>query len=140
MAKAKMVKLISFTLPSKVGQLSAAADLLAAAKTGMQAFSAMDAGANASFLVAVKNAAKAKKTLAPLGVEIKEQDALCVEMPNKTGRLQKVAKKLAEAGINIHSSWATAFTGKTASCILMTSDDRKALGALTEKKEKKGRK
>ena len=137
MAKAKIVKLISFTLPNKVGQLAAAAELLGAAKTSVQAFSASDAGSNASFAIAVKNVAKARKTLAPLGVEIKEQDALCIEMPNKPGRLQKVTKKLAEAGINIHSSWATAFSGKTASCILMTSDDKKALSALAGKKGKK---
>jgi hypothetical protein len=137
MAKAKIVKLISFTLPNKVGQLAAAAELLGAAKTSVQAFSASDAGSNASFIIAVKNAAKASKTLAPLGVEIMELDALCVEMPNKPGRLQKVTRKLAEAGINIHSSWATAFSGKTASCILMTSDDKKALSALAGKKGKK---
>jgi hypothetical protein len=80
--------------------------------------------------MAVKNPAKAKKALTPLGVEMKESDALCVEMPNKSGRLHKVAKKLAEAGVNIHSSWGTAFTGKTASCVLITSDDKKAVAAL----------
>ena len=134
MAKAKIVKLISFSLPNKVGQLAAVSELIAGAKASIQAFSASDSGANAGFTIAVKNAAKARKALATLSVEIKEQAALCVEMPNKPGRLQKVAKKLAEAGINIHSSWATAFTGKTASCILMTSDDKKALAALTKKK------
>jgi hypothetical protein len=39
-------------------------------------------------------------------------------LPNKVGQLAK-------AGINITSSWATAFTGKTASCILMTAINRK---------------
>ena len=134
MAKAKIVKLISFTLPNKVGQLASVGELLSGAKLSIVALRASDSGANAGFTIAVKNAAKAAKALAPLGVEIKEQEALCVEMPNKPGRLERAAKKLAEAGINIHSSWATAFTGKTASCILMTSDDKKALAALNKKK------
>jgi hypothetical protein len=61
---------------------------------------------------------------------MKETDALCIEVPNKAGRLHKVAKKIAEAGVNIESSWATAFTGKTASCVMVTSDDKKAIAAL----------
>ena len=134
MAKTRIVKLIHLTLPNKVGQLAAASELIAGVKASILAFNASDSGANAGFTIAVKNTAKAAKALAALSVEIKEQEALCVEMPNKPGRLQKVAKKLADAGINIHSSWATAFTGKTASCILMTADVKKALAALNKEK------
>ncbi|MGA2642901.1 MAG: hypothetical protein ABSG21_18575 [Spirochaetia bacterium] len=130
MAKVKTLKLLSFTLPNKVGQLAAVTELLGGAGVSITGLRAADAGSNAEFLLAVKNPAKARKVLAPLSVDIKEADALCVEMPNKPGRLQKVAKKLAEAGVNIQSSWATAFTGKTASCVLMTSDDKKAIAAL----------
>jgi hypothetical protein len=130
MAKVKTVKLLSFTLPNKVGQLAAVTELLGKADVSITALRAADAGSNAEFLLAMKNPAKAKKALAPLGVEMKESDALCIEMPNKAGRLQKVAKKLAVAGVNIQSSWATAFTGKTASCLFVTSDDKKAIAAL----------
>lgn len=130
MAKVKIVKLLSFTLPNKVGQLAAVTELLGEAGVSISALRAADAGSHAEFLLAVKKPAKAKKALAPLGVELKEEDALCIEMQNKAGRLQKVAKKLAEAGVNIQSSWGTAFTGKTVSCVLITSDDKKAIAAL----------
>jgi hypothetical protein len=130
MAKVKTVKILTFTLPNKVGQLAAVSALLGEAGVSISAIRAADAGSHAEFQLAVKNPAKAKKALTPLGVEVKESDALCVEMPNKSGRLHKVAKKLAEAGVNIHSTWGTAFTGKTASCVLATSDDKKAIAAL----------
>ncbi len=130
MAKVTIVKLLSFTLPNKVGQFAAVTTLLGEADVNVAAFRATEAGSNAEVVVAVKNPAKGKKALAPLGVELKESDALCIEMPNKAGRLQKVAKKLADAGVNVQSSWATAFTGKTASCIIVTSDDKKAAAAL----------
>lgn len=130
MAKVKIVKLLSFTLPNKVGQLAAVTELLGEAGVSISALRAAEAGSHAEFLLAVKKPAKAKKALAPLGVELKEEDALCIEMQNKAGRLQKVAKKLAEAGVNIQSSWGTAFTGKTVSCVLITSDDKKAIAAL----------
>jgi hypothetical protein len=130
MAKTKKVKLISFTLPNEVGQLAAVTELIAGAKLDIQGFQAVEVGASAEFRLAVKNTAKAAKALGPLGVQTKEEDALCVQMVNKQGRLQRVARKLADAGVNIHSSWATAFTGKTATCILLTSDDKKAIAAL----------
>ena len=133
MAKAKKVKLISLTLPNKVGQLAAVTELIAGAKLDIKGFHAIDAGANAEFSIAVKNTAKAIKALAPLGVPAKEEDALSVTVPNKPGRLQKVARKLADAGVNIRSSWATAYAGKTATCIMMTADDKKALAALEKK-------
>jgi hypothetical protein len=130
MAKVSAVKILSFTLPNKVGQFAAVTALLGDAGVSLGAIRATEAGSNAEVVVAVKNPAKAKKALAPLGVEPKESDALCVEMPNKAGRLQKVAKKLADAGVNIQSSWGTAFTGKTASCVIVATDHAKALAAL----------
>jgi hypothetical protein len=130
MAKATMIKLLSFSIPNKVGQLAAVTTLLGDAGVNLGAIRAAEAGSNAEVVLAVKNPAKAKKALAPLGVDAKESDALCIEMPNKAGRLQKVMKKLADAGVNIQSSWGTAFTGKTASCVVVASDNAKALAAL----------
>ena len=130
MAKATTVKLFSFSIPNKVGQLAAVAAALGDADVNINALRAAEAGANADIVIAVKNAAKAKKALATIGVDPKETDALCVEMPNKAGRLQKVARKLADAGVNIQSTWGTAFTGKTTSCVIVVSDHAKAVAAL----------
>jgi hypothetical protein len=130
MAKVKSVKLLSFTLSNKMGQLTAVTGLLAKADVNIMALRAAEAGSNAEFVLAVKNPAKGKKALTPLGVDIKETDALCVQVPNKAGRIEKVAKKLSAAGVNIQTTWGTAFTGKTASAIFTTSDDKKAMAAL----------
>jgi hypothetical protein len=56
-------------------------------------------------------------------------------MANKTGRLQKVAQKIADAGVNVISSWATAFTGKTASALFITADNAAALAAFAGRKK-----
>jgi len=130
MAKVKSVKLLSFTLPNKMGQLAAVAEALGAADVNITALRAVETGSNAEFTLGVKNPKKALKALAPLTADVKETDALCVEVPNKPGRFVKVARKLAAAGVNVQSSWSTAFTGRTASCLLVTSDDKKALAAL----------
>ncbi len=67
-----------------------------------------------------------RRFIAALGL-IKQAAAVA---NGKAGRLDKVTKKLAAAGVNIHSAWGTAYTGKTASCIFLTSDDKKAIAAL----------
>ncbi len=130
MAKATLVKLLSFTLPNKIGQLAAVTELLAQGDVNIIALRAAESGAHAEFVLGMKNVGKAKKALAPLGVEMKELEAIRIEVPNKAGRFEKVARKLAAAGVNIQSTWGTAFTGKTASSIMTTSDDKKAIAAL----------
>jgi hypothetical protein len=130
MATVKSVTLLSFTLPNKIGQLAAVTELLGAASVNILALRAAEGGVNAECTLAVNNSKKAVKALAPLSVEIRQAEALCVELPNKPGRLHKAARKLATAGVNVQSAWSTAFTGKTASCIFVTSDDKKAVAAL----------
>jgi hypothetical protein len=130
MAKATPITLLTFAIPNRIGQLAAVTALLGEADVSMSAISATEAGSNAEVIIAAKNPTKAKKALASLAVEIKETDALAVQMPDKAGRLQKIARKLADAGVNIQSCWGIAFTGETAGCVIVTSDHAKALAAL----------
>jgi hypothetical protein len=55
-----------------------------------------------------------------------------VEMPNKPGELQKVAKKIAEAGIDIEYMYGTAGKGKTPTCVFKTPDDQKAIRVINK--------
>lgn len=139
MAKAKMVHQLSFTLPNKVGQLSAVGELIGAANVNIDAILATESGSGAEFRLITGKNAKAKKALATLGVEIREEDVICIRMPNKAGRLRKIAKKLAEAAVNVNRAWATSSGGKSATVVLQTSDDKKALAAMgaggTQKKK-----
>jgi hypothetical protein len=75
---------------------------------------------------------KAKKALAPLGVVTEERDVVEVEVPDKPGELQKIAKKIAEAGIDIEYMYATASSGKAETCIFMTSDNSKAMKVINK--------
>ena len=53
-------------------------------------------------------------------------------MTNTPGELQKVAKKIGDAGIDIEYMYATAGAGKTATCIFRTADDKKAIRAINK--------
>ena len=85
---------------------------------------------SAYFMLTTDSNARAKKALAKLGVETKEDDIISVEMPNKIGELEKVAKKIADAGINIDYIYATTGTGKSPVCVFRTSDNTKAVRVI----------
>ncbi len=140
MAEVKKVRSLRFALPNRVGQLAAVCESIAQAKVNIEALWARESGEAAEFLLATESNAKAKRALASLGAQIEEQEIVCLELQNKAGALADAARKLAEAGVNIKSVWGTAFSGKSATCVLLTSDDRKALNVLGKKERAARRK
>ena len=55
-----------------------------------------------------------------------------MEIPNKVGELQKVAKKIADAGIDIYYMYGTVGTGKSSLCVFKTADDNKAIKVINK--------
>ena len=132
MAKARKVKEISLTMPNKVGLLSEITTAITGAKVNITAICAYAMENSAYFMVTTDSNAKAKKALAPLGVAIEERDVVEVELLNKPGELEKVAKRIADAGIDIEYMYATAGAGKTAACVFKTADDKKAIKVINK--------
>jgi len=132
MAKARKVKNLVFTLPNKVGLLSEVSSALAQAKVNINAICAYEMEDKAIFMLAAESNARATRALAPLGAEIKEEEVVAVDMPNRPGELEKVAKKLAEAGININLIYGTTGTGKTSTCFFKTADNKKAIRLINK--------
>ena len=132
MTKAKKVKHLSFMMPDRAGLLSEVTTALSNAKVNVNAVCAYGMQDEATFMLTTDSNAKAKKALSPLNVEIKEFDVVAVEMTNKSGELQKVAKKLGDAGINISYLYGTTTSGKSATCIFATSDDANAIKLINK--------
>ena len=124
MAKAVKAKQLIFSLPNKVGLLSEVASAIAAANVNIEAVCAYERGYG-YFMMVTDNVAKAKKVLTKIGAEVHVEDVLSLEVPNKVGQLEKVAKKIAEAGIDIHFVYGSPGKGKTATLVLKTANDRK---------------
>ncbi len=132
MGKAKKVKQLRFMMPDRAGLLLEITAVLAAVKVNVSALCAYGMQGEANFMLTTDSNAKAKKALASLDVEVKEDDVFAVEMSDKPGELQKVAKRLADAGINILYMYGTTATGRTATCIFATSDDAKAIKLINK--------
>lgn len=132
MAKAKKVKQLAFTLPDRAGLLAEVTTVLAGAKVNINALCAYGMEGTAWFTVIPDSMAKAKKALLPWGVELREEEVVGVELPNKPGELQKVAKKIAEAGINVEYAYGTTGTGKAGIVVFKTADNAGAVKVINK--------
>lgn len=132
MAKTRKAKEISFTMPNKAGLLSEVTRAISGASVNITTICAYAMGDIAYFMLTADSHAKAKKALEPLGVAIEERDVVEVELLNRPGELQKVAKRIADAGIDIEYMYATAGKGKTATCVFKTADHQKAIKVINK--------
>ncbi len=132
MAKARRVKQITFTMPDRAGQLSQVANAIAAEKVNITSICAYGMKKTAYFMLNTSRNAKVGKALAKLRVKLKEEDVVEVEMPNRVGQLNKIAKKIGNAGINIEYMYGTAGAGKSSICIFKTSNDRKVVSLINK--------
>lgn len=132
MAKAIRTKLLSFSTEDKPGLLAEITGRLAAAKVNITAICAYSWDHTAYVDIGADNTAKTKQVLAKMGFKVEPEDVIQMELPNRAGELDKVARVLAEAGINISYIYGTASSGRTSSVIFSTSDNRAALRKLAK--------
>ena len=132
MAKAVRIKQISFSMPDRAGLLSEVTTVLSGAKVSISAICAYGMDNKAYFMLTTDSNSKARKALAKLAGRIDEEDVISIEMPDRVGELQKVAKKIADAGINIIYMYGTTGAGRSSTCIFKTSDDKKAIKAINK--------
>ena len=129
MAKANKVKQLRFSLPSKVGLLSEVSSFITAAKINIEGICAYEMGEQGIFMLITDNNTKAKKVLSAMGAEIATEEIVTVEMPNRLGELQKVAKKISDAGIDIQYIYGSPVKGKM-TIVLKTANDKKVIKVL----------
>jgi hypothetical protein len=87
----------------------------------------------ATFTLIVDDLEKAEKALDTMGADdIQDQSIILVETENKVGALERISGIIAKAGIAIYYFYSTTSSGSTATCVIKTADDRKAIKALSK--------
>jgi hypothetical protein len=129
MAIAKRAKQLSFTLPNKIGLLAEVSIFIAAAKINIEAINAYGIREDGCFVLITDNTAKTIKILENMGAEVKTDDVILVEMPNKPGQIHRIAKKIADAGIDIKYVYGSPSRGRM-TVVFKTEDDRKTMRIL----------
>ena len=130
MDQAKKLKQLIFSLPNRLGLLAQVASAVSQAKVNIEAICAYEMDDKGFFMLVTDNNAKAKKVLVKMGADVEVEDVLVVGVPNKVGQLQKLAKKIADAGVDIYYAYGSPGAGKTTCLVFKTANDGKALKAI----------
>jgi hypothetical protein len=132
MAKASEVKQLSFSMPNNVGLLMEVTETLAKAKINIEAVCAYAwEELEAYFMIVTDNNIKARSVISKMGAKVHVEEVIALEVPNKAGQLNKAAKKIATAGIDIYYLYGSPAKGKM-TLIFKTENDKKALKALAK--------
>ena len=121
---------LTLSLRSRPGVLAALARTLADARVNISALSAETRAGRGKIHVVVKNPGQAKRALRHAKYRATEETAFVVRMRNKPGALARVAARLAKAGVNIKSIYATT-AGRNATVVFTVGSvakGRKILG------------
>lgn len=130
MAKVEEVVEFQIDLAKRIGSLAEILGKIAKAGVNGRAIAAWEEPAKGTALLVVNNPAKTEQALREAGTPFQKTAALAVTTKNTKGSGAKMAKALADAGINITAFRATATGTGNYLTILSTSDNVRAAQAL----------
>lgn len=130
MVKARIVKQLIVTTPNEVGTLDKITTSLSDMGVNILHLCASALGEEARFMIVLNNPKKAIRILEDMEYEVAETDVLEVEFENALGTLSPVAKKLADADIDIKYIYGTTANASNVIGIMSTNDDKKALNLI----------
>jgi hypothetical protein len=131
MPKVELRNEILFKAPTRVGLLAEVAEALAAAGVNIIGIGAYDKGDMGEFLLLTSNNRATGEALAALGGTIDLTPVVVVEVENNPGALAKIARLIADAGINISQIHATTVDAPTAMIVLRTDDEARVVELLS---------
>jgi hypothetical protein len=133
---ARTAKEITATVLDGIGMTAKIAASLAAENVNILAgtgYSASGFRRMATFTLIVDDLKKAEKALDSIGADnIQDQSIIMVETENRPGALERISRIIADAGIAIYYFYSTTSSGKTATCVIKTADDKKAISVLSK--------
>ena len=122
---AKKLKELQFETPNKVGVLCKVTCVLKEAGVNILHAWACGEGSKGYFGVVTSNNPKARKALKRLKISTREKDVLAVTLSHKVGSLERIARKLAKAGISLTCLSATS-AGNRVAVLFNTNNNKKA--------------
>ena len=119
-------------LVNKPGVLAEIAGSLSKAKVNIAALALMDSGEHGALRVFCDDAAAARRVLEQSSERWTETEVLVLDLENRPGTFATVAKKLADAGIDINYAYFSGGrTSDTTTAVFKVADPRKAQEVLT---------
>jgi hypothetical protein len=127
----------SIFMVNKPGVLGNLLEELGKAKINILALTVMDSVEHGVLRVVGGSRDTIRKLLAAENATFNETEVLCVNLPNKAGAFADVARKLADAHVNVSYAYCTAGArGGRTTGILKVADVKKAIKVLKTKTPK----
>lgn len=119
------------TMEDKPGSLAKLTEALGKGGVNIEGIAAIPSGGKGDIRVVMGNAAGARQALQGAGITVEgEREVLVVDLPHRPGELVKVARTLADAGVNIDSVYSMGDRGGNRQVVLGVDDLEKARKAV----------
>ena len=120
-----IIKQLSVTAANRPGQLARICESLARNRVNITGLDA--SGPNKQIRLLVNNPNRAQKVLQKAGWNTRVEEAVMVNAADRPGQLARIARKLAQRGVNINYAYATVGRGSSrAAIVLGVSNAKKA--------------
>jgi hypothetical protein len=120
-------------LKNKPGELARATESIAQKGINILGFTGATCGDSGSIVLLTNDEAGTKKALAGAGFPTREVELVVASLANQPGSLAMVARKLADAGVNIEAALPTGMEGGNVSVAFATDNPARARQIIGEK-------
>ena len=119
-------------LPNKMGELARVTEAIAAKGVNITGVSGTTCGTSGSVAILTADDATTRAALKDAKFSFREVEATQTPIGNVPGALAKVARRLADAGLNIEALLPTGMQGNEVTVAFVTSDPAKARSILSQ--------
>ncbi len=130
MAKANKVNHLIVETPDEVGMMAKVCSAVSDAGVNIKALCAYVEDEKGYFMLLTDDNSKAEQALKSAGFGVSQEEAVAVELDNEIGAAKRMAKKLADAGVNLKKCYGSTGNGTMALLVFNSSDNEKAIRAL----------
>ena len=120
-------------LADRPGELARITEAIAQKGINIAGFAGTTAGGSGAVVLITNDEAGTRSALASTGRIVRETELVTVGLENRPGSLAEIAKKLADAGINVEAALPTGMSGNTVQVAFATGDPAKTRELLGDK-------
>ncbi|MFH1285897.1 MAG: ACT domain-containing protein [Candidatus Micrarchaeota archaeon] len=124
------MKQLTIRMENKVGELARVCEVLGSAGVNLRSISAQGEGSEGVVRLITEDEKTAMNTLKKNGFNAIASDTVILSLTDKPGELAKATKRLASAGVNIHSVYLLGKEGGKADLVITADNLAAAMSAL----------
>jgi hypothetical protein len=129
MTTARLDDALVLAMPTKVGLLAeVTTDLLGAGVNILAVMAHETPEGTGEFMFVTSDAELAAEALDKTGASIRRVQVVVLWMPDELGALDEAMHRIAQAGVNMHSVFATTSQSSYATVIVQSTDNEKVVG------------